>query len=555
MKALIYARQSSGKEDVSESVEAQIANCLSIAANQEMEVLGIFRDLNSSGELYPQGAEEIAKLDAAYQEWISGQTTRKTCRPGLGELLKKLPEADVLLVNEMTRLYRPVNESFLEGYLHNKLRVNGVKVVQYQGETIDLSKFDQQLVLALKNQILYEDLRKKRQNSINAFRIKRDSGKLCSGSRIFGIKYHGKDKISVDPEKRKIVRMIYDGILSGDPLNTIVRRCNSAAGRMIMYPSLLASIARQPLYAGYQYNTEGILIRNTQISGQEFISMAEWNRVREIFEEKRGKSLSSGKKHWLPMSGRLFCGVCGGRLVCRIDHGKVSYTCNKQKYDISHRQCAQSRIRFEPGSNRLPALYDAMIPLLALGIVKLYRESREWLSESRSCREREFSLAALKNREQDILELFLDGLITKPEMREFMEKHQEKKEHLIREINALKFQTETVRNDCQPKLLLLQLRRIAAGKIDRENFERLMRKADITALVFRDSILFRTVFGEVRIPRIRLTAKVRMPAWRIGFRKKKNPAENDSLPEMKITYFTGKKHDLALLDSVKIVTK
>ena len=47
MKALIYARQSSGKDDFSESVEAQIANCKKLAAKEKLEVIGIYKDLLS----------------------------------------------------------------------------------------------------------------------------------------------------------------------------------------------------------------------------------------------------------------------------------------------------------------------------------------------------------------------------------------------------------------------------------------------------------------------------------------------------------------------------
>lgn len=61
MKAVIYARQSSGKDDYSESVEAQIANCRKLAEKEKLEVIGIYRDLNSSGETYPVGAEESAR--------------------------------------------------------------------------------------------------------------------------------------------------------------------------------------------------------------------------------------------------------------------------------------------------------------------------------------------------------------------------------------------------------------------------------------------------------------------------------------------------------------
>ena len=99
MKALIYARQSSGKDDVSESVEAQIANCQNLAAIEKLDIIGIFRDLNTCGETYPVGAEEIARVDSAYKDWITNQSTKKVFRTGLGEALLHLDEIDVILVN------------------------------------------------------------------------------------------------------------------------------------------------------------------------------------------------------------------------------------------------------------------------------------------------------------------------------------------------------------------------------------------------------------------------------------------------------------------------
>ena len=111
MKALIYARQSSGKDDFSESVEAQIANCKKLAAKEKLEVIGVYKDLNTSGETYPVGAEEIARLDSAYVKWSCSQNTKKDFRIGLCHALQKLSEVDFVLVNELTRLYRPINGS------------------------------------------------------------------------------------------------------------------------------------------------------------------------------------------------------------------------------------------------------------------------------------------------------------------------------------------------------------------------------------------------------------------------------------------------------------
>lgn len=525
MKALIYARQSSGKEDVSESVEAQIANCMNLARAKNLEVIGIYRDLNNSGELYPEGAEKIAEMDEAYQRWLSEQSCKKGYRKGLGELLKKIPETDILLVNEMTRLYRPVNHSFLESYIHNILKVHEITIIQYQGEEIDLRRFDQHLIIGMKNSILYEDLRKKRLNSINAFRIKRDSGKLCCGSRIFAIKYHGNDKISVDPEKGEIVRKIYSGILAGIPLNTIIRSCNRNAGKLMMYPSLLYSIASQPLYAGLQYNTNGELIRNVQITGQEIIPENEWFTVQKMMKSKQKKT-EKKHTHWLPLSSRLICGICGSRLVCRIDHGKVCYTCNRQKFDPASEICAQSRIRFETGAHGEYALYDAVLPLLIIGLYRKYSScSTHFVAEQVI---------------QDVMKLFLDGFITKQELKSFY----------------LQFTgTKDVDKDLQPlnikKLILGQIRQITERKVSQELFEEYLYYADISIIVNLQSIEFKSVAGSIEIPRLWKKNRVWMPHWTLRMRK----SDDESFPGVIICYETGKSKILCDFGKIRVITR
>ncbi len=237
MKAVIYARQSSGKDDVSESVEAQIANCRKLAEKEKIEVVGAFRDLNTSGEIYPVGAEDVARVDSAYKSWVATQSTKKTFRSGLGGALQVLNEVDFVIVNELTRLYRPINGSFLEGHINNLLQANNVKVLQVQGGVIDLAQFDQQLVTAITNRILYNDLQKKRQNSINAFRNKRDQGNYCTGIRTFGFKYLGNDRFEVRPECVEVIKYIFDSICNYKSYTSILQHCNEHWGHLCFFAS------------------------------------------------------------------------------------------------------------------------------------------------------------------------------------------------------------------------------------------------------------------------------------------------------------------------------
>ena len=95
--------ESHAKYEKGFQVEAQIANCKKLAAKEKLEVIGIYKDLNTSGETYPVGAEEIARLDKAYMNWSLTQSTKKDFRLGLSQVLLKLSEVDFVLVNELTR--------------------------------------------------------------------------------------------------------------------------------------------------------------------------------------------------------------------------------------------------------------------------------------------------------------------------------------------------------------------------------------------------------------------------------------------------------------------
>ena len=115
-------------------------------------------------------------------------------------------------------------------------------------------------------------------------------------------------KIEVIPEWVEIIRFVYDNICAYRPYRAIIRDCNERWGKEIFfYESSVYAIAKQPIYCGYQYNSQGELIKNVQISGQEFISFEQWQEVQKIISQKRAKYHVKAKKHWLPLSGRLYC--------------------------------------------------------------------------------------------------------------------------------------------------------------------------------------------------------------------------------------------------------
>ena len=560
MKALIYARQSSGKDDFSESVEAQIANCKKLAAKEKLEVIGIYKDLNSSGETYPVGAEDIARLDKAYMKWAFSQSAKKDFRLGLCQVLQKLPEVDFVLVNELTRLYRPINGSFLESHINQHLKENNVKVLQVQGGTIDLSEFDQQLITLIKNQILYEDLQKKRQNSINAFRIKKDSGRLCSDAKMHGIRYLGNGKLEVIPEWVEIIRFVYDNICAYRPYRAIIRDCNERWGKDIFfYESSIYAIAKQPIYCGYQYNSQGELIKNVQITGQEFISLEQWLEVQKIISQKRKDYHVKAKKHWLPLSGKLYCGECGSKLICQLEHGKIYYSCNKRTLDRSHVNCRNSRIRFESGLRGEPALYDAVYPLLSIALIEQHRKALEVLNDKNELEKYDVELKNLAIKEEQLHEMFLDGLATEEQLRNLLIRNKNRRRELQKKVTLLKNSNlnKDALQDLEKNVLVGHFNDLANRSLPQGVYERLLNDARITATIYVDRVEFHTLYGNVSLPRIRSSNRIWMPKWELSLlnTRRKKQYGIDKNTQITATYFTGTQAELAKFDNLRIVSR
>ena len=559
MKAVIYARQSSGNDDVSESVEAQITNCRRLAAKENLEIIGIFKDLNSSGETYPAGAENVAEIDQAYQEWLKSQSSKKTYRRGLGDLLAMLNNADIILVNEHTRLYRPINGSFLEGHINYQLKKSNIKLMQVQGGSIDLAKFDQQLITSIKNQILYDDLQKKRQNSINAFRLKKDSGKLCCGTKAFGLRYLGNDKIEVKKECIKIIRFIYDSICEYKTYSSIIKACNTLfAKENIFYPSTIFNIAKQPLYAGMQYNTRGELIKNLQMQGQAIISLPQWSKVQSIINNKRRSYPARTKKHWLPLSGKIFCGSCGKHLVCSLDKGKIYYICSRCNFLPSNTGCRNSRIRFETGAYGKPALRDVILPLLSIALQE--RERKLLLQDENILKLDQYNseLEKLKKMEQKIYNIYLEGVMSTEQMQEILTLYNQKRANLSHSIFHLQSQTLITAEGYQHSNNIFPeiLKKIRHDKLDNHIYQTLLEESAIKITVWKDFILINTLYGNLQLPRLWHNGKCSMPEWQIVNYHRNNTAANGKpsfFGKLVITYETG--HKSVIADFGKLVIK
>ena len=96
----------------------------------------------------------MAAVDEAYKSWVNS-TYLKThkYRKGLAQVLGVLKSVDYVLLDDFTRLMRPLPASYLESHVVQKLKSADVKVWCVKGGITDLSNFADNLVASLISQI------------------------------------------------------------------------------------------------------------------------------------------------------------------------------------------------------------------------------------------------------------------------------------------------------------------------------------------------------------------------------------------------------------------
>ena len=185
---------------------------------------------------------------------------------GLGQVMAQLSIVDYVIVDDMTRLYRPFRGSYLENYINNALTDNNVAVLQVKGGKIDLSKFDQSLITMLKNAINDEQIANQKKKSMQQLRKRRDSGFFANGGgKAFGTVYNPADgSIEIKAEFIPAIQYIFNEIEKYTPYLTIIQHLNTEYSNLVdkcFYYTNLYHIVDNPLYCGYMTNSEGFLIQ------------------------------------------------------------------------------------------------------------------------------------------------------------------------------------------------------------------------------------------------------------------------------------------------------
>lgn len=506
---MIYARQSSGKEENSASVAQQFSNCRELAKAKKLEIIGEFHDCNTSGRTYPVGAEATAEADCAYQRWFAQQCSNKKYRDGLGAALALLGSADYLLMDDITRLCRPVEGSYLDNYLYTKITGNQVKLLLVRGGVIDLSSFSDRMSTNVLSCVNDNQLLIQKQKSMNAKRALVDDGYALNVVRTFGLIYKGNKEIAVDQERAEVIRYVYDEIEKMRPYQQIIRECQQKYGHLFksgkFYETNLRHIAQQPLYCGYMRNSSGEIIRNRQMEGQEIISYDQWKHVQEIMGCKRADNYRT-RFRTLPFSRLLRCGNCGAKLVSGCDRGQVFYHCAHGVNSRRDPACSESRIAITVNSEAnksYTGLAKAMAPMLLLAQYQMLRKKDTRAADKKKLEQHQVKLDRMTETEQKMVEAVDEGYTNFEDMKKLLAKHASVKRELREKINDIIESEKNVEiSRKRNEAYFCSFEKLISDDVDPKLYEQLLRMTIDRIEVFADKINIVTKdFGDFPLAR------------------------------------------------------
>lgn len=509
LKAVIYARQSSGKEEDSESITMQIDKCMELALKRKIDVIAAYSDANASGRLYPSGAESIADQDGVFQDWYRKNTTEKKYRAGLRQVLGELSRIDYVIVYDTTRLYRPIQRSYLQNYIDNQLIGNNVRLLTVKDGESNPSDFSDSLVTTIKSHVNDNQIKLTSEKSKAAMTKLKDDGFYATGPKMYGIRYlGGKDRaVEVIPECVEVIRFVFEQITLLKPYNQIVRQMNSRfAGRCTgkgFYDSSFRHIASQPFYCGYMYDSQGALIKARQMQGKEIISFETWEKVQSIMSRNRAEP-QRRKNLPHPFSHLLHCGYCGAKMIVGLDGDKEFYHCFRGANLNTDADCRSARVTINliRHSDEFVGLKASVAPLLALALYKEIEQHDLTKLKGRELEKLKIELAAYGTRLDAAAGAYGAGELSLASF--------QKVETLLNS-KILKARTEIaqIENACasqnkveeRVRQFLLKIDDLMADRLDDHVFEELLRGAITRINCFNDHLEVKTVYGDFILER------------------------------------------------------
>lgn len=455
-KAIIYARYSCERQ-TEQSIEGQLRVCNQFAKDNDILVLENYIDRATSGTNDNRAAFQRMLKDSAERQW------------------------DYVIVYKGDRFARNRIESAINKKI---LRDNGVKVLS---ATENIPDTPEGIILESLLEGMAEyysaELSQKVKRGINESRAKKQ---YTGGFVMYGYDIVGK-KYQVNTREAPIVREIFEKYAGGMIVKDIVADLNARGLKNKQgNPFTLNTVYRMLRFERYT----GIMRVDDQIYTDivpAIITQEMWDTVSNIIAaNKRAPSRRKSYAKYL-LSGKLFCGECGGLMTGEAGTSKTGavyhyYKCFEKKKHT--RPCTMPSIKKDEIENKVfsvccDVLNSGFVPLIVDRAYQLHREDME---NNITIINLKGELAEKEKALKNILKAIENGLfsnITQERMAEL-----EKETAQIK----VKIESELSKSDALLSKEDFQtfLDSFIAKQADNEEF-----KADVINLLIRQVVLFK----------------------------------------------------------------
>lgn len=417
MRGVIYARYSCDRQKET-SVEDQIRDCQAFALSNNIDVIDTYIDRAQSG----RSDDRIA-----FQQMLTASDRGAF---------------DCVIVWKLDRFARNRYDSAIN---KARLKRNGVRVLSAM-ERISDNPEGVLLESLLEGIAEYYslDLREKTYRGMmgRALQCKHTGGKPALGYKVNADKNY-----EIDEAGAQIVRLIFDLYATGKSYREILhilneRGAKTTSGRPFGTNSLHDLLINEKYIGVYTFSRthrkDGG--RNNHASDPEAIRIAGgvpaivsqdvWNTVQErMAENKRAPARSKAKVDYL-LTGKIFCGKCGGAMVgMSTCSGYAYYECSTRKRT---KQCDKKSIRKEVIENTIlrctvSLLTDSVIDDIAEVVAAL---SRKECSENAELQSVEHALSDVEKRIENIASAIAQGIIT-PTTKHMLEQAENERAQLL----------------------------------------------------------------------------------------------------------------------------
>lgn len=318
--------------------------------------------LEAQKEHYEQVIKNCPNWEFAglyYDEGVSG--TKMAKRDGLLRMLADCERGliDYILVKSISRFSRNTVESV---ETVRRLSAMGIYIF-FEKENIDTGKMEGELMLSIMSSLAEDESRSLSENNKWSIQKRFQNGTYVIGTPAYGYK-NADGKMVIDEEKAEVVRRIFDSVLEGKSGGTIAKELNAKGiptARGVQWRgSVITAMIRNETYTGvavFQKTYKDDQFNSRVNYGEKGMYRIEGHHEPIVSEEvfraanfavdnnAREKGITKSRKYTkrYALSGKVFCGECGGKCKRQKIYGEVWYGCDTHVKD--KKKCRQLPVR------------------------------------------------------------------------------------------------------------------------------------------------------------------------------------------------------------------